>query len=577
VTRLRASRRAQRGVALLGLLAVAVMVFAYVLTSRLNAASMFVGIDRQHNAKVMSRAKQALVGWMAMNAAGTDDNPGRLPCPEAPGFFGDPAQEGIAAGSCVPPNNVGRLPWRTLGMDRPVDAGGEPLWYAVSPGWSLPGASTTPINSDAAGQLPFNGENVVALIFAPGVAQSVQVGGSCSARAQVRPAAGPPDVRDYLECGNETGAFVASAAGQTFNDQVQAVRTADVVPALEAAIQQRMQREIAPSLRTVYGAANWGTSPGNPIFPFATPFGDPGTSNFRGVDGQYQGLLPFTSSAAGCGADPRCTSTFVDWDTSPGPSVSISGGGGLILSSSCGFPNATTVRCTGVYTAVSPATLRMTVRADNVAMALRTLAPSNITVEYGLLAYGPPAPGSSASGDFNSDGSADLTLRASVPGLVNGLGIALSVLFRITADLGVLADHALLDPTTTGPGATGWFVRNEWYRHTYYAAAQRNTADGLSLGFGCTASINCLRFNNTRNIHALLVLTGRALQTQSRPSSSPQDFGEYQNSDLGTIYEQRPIRQSRFAIPSINAPFNDRVVLVDWVAPAPTFPLSSLP
>jgi uncharacterized membrane protein YeiB len=35
-----ANRRAQRGMALLGLLAVAVMVFAYVLTSRLNAAAL---------------------------------------------------------------------------------------------------------------------------------------------------------------------------------------------------------------------------------------------------------------------------------------------------------------------------------------------------------------------------------------------------------------------------------------------------------------------------------------------------------------------------------------------------------
>jgi hypothetical protein len=37
------------------------------------------------------------------------------------------------------------------------------------------------------------------------------------------------------------------------------------------------------------------------------------------------------------------------------------------------------------------------------------------------------------------------------------------------------------------------------------------------------------------------------------------------------------MRMSRILIPAINAPFNDRVVLVDWVAPAPTFPLASLP
>jgi hypothetical protein len=82
VARSRASRRAQRGAALIGLVAVAVMVFAYVLTSRLNAASQFVGVNREHNAQVLAQAKQALIGWMALNAAGTDANPGRLPCPE---------------------------------------------------------------------------------------------------------------------------------------------------------------------------------------------------------------------------------------------------------------------------------------------------------------------------------------------------------------------------------------------------------------------------------------------------------------------------------------------------------------
>ncbi len=115
-----ASRRAQRGMALLGLLAVAVMVFAYVLTSRLNAASRFVGIDREHNAKVLSRAKQALIGYMAQQAALAGENdPGHLPCPEAPGNFGT-ANEGIEASFCAAPA-VGRLPWRTLGLDKLVD------------------------------------------------------------------------------------------------------------------------------------------------------------------------------------------------------------------------------------------------------------------------------------------------------------------------------------------------------------------------------------------------------------------------------------------------------------------------
>jgi hypothetical protein len=575
-----AGRRAQRGVALLGLLAIAVMVFAYVLTSRLNAASRFVGVDRGHNAQVLSRAKRALIGYVAQQASlPGENNPGRLPCPEAGAYFGDPAQEGIAAPNCTLPA-VGRLPWRTLGLEKLVDAGTEPLWYVVSPGWALSNSTVPPlqtlINSDSSGQLTLDGaaNDAIALIIAPGPVMSVQAGGGCAAWSQIRPAAGPPDLRNYLECGNATGNFVTSAAGQTFNDQVLRVAAADLIPALEAAIADRMQREIAPALRTVYGAADWGTSAANPLYPFAARFDlpHPGTSGFRGEDGRYQGLLPFNSSSATCGADPRCSSNFVTWNTGVGPTVTASGG--VIVSSSCNFPNASTARCSGIFAGAGIVTLRMSARASNVAMALRTLAPNNMTVEYGLLAYGPPGPGTSASGAFNTntDGSANLTLNADVP----GLGIGVNVLFRLTADLGVIADHALLNPADP---VTGWFVRNEWYRLVYYAAAQESTADGLP-AHGCN-STDCLRFNGSSspyNIRALLVLAGRSLgNPAARPNGNLADYLEYQNVDLGTRYEQRPARASKVSITAINAPFNDRLILVDWIAPAPTFPVATLP
>jgi hypothetical protein len=276
----------------MALLAVAVMVFAYVLTSRLNAASRFVGIDRDSNAMVLARAKRALIGYMAQQAAlAGENNPGHLPCPEAPANFGT-TNEGIEASFCAVPT-VGRLPWRTLGLEKLVDAAGEPLWYAVSTGWHRPSSTATlTINSDTPGQLSLNGptNDVVAVIIAPGPAITVLGGGPCTGWAQSHPTAGPPDVRNYLECGNESGNFVTGAPGATFNDQVLRVAVADLMPALEAAVAHRMQREIAPALRSVYGSVTWGTT-GNPIFPFAARFDNPnpGSATYRGEDGRYQG------------------------------------------------------------------------------------------------------------------------------------------------------------------------------------------------------------------------------------------------------------------------------------------------
>lgn len=561
-----ASRHAQRGAALLAMLAVVVLTFSYMLVDQLASANRAVVTDQEQNARVLSRAKQALVGWMTINAAGTDANPGRLPCPEAPGYYGDPAQEGIAAGSCTPPNNVGRLPWRTLGLDRVTDGSGEPLWYAVSPGWSLPGAGTSAINSDTTGQLTVDGaaNDAVAVIVAPGTTLAVQAGGGCTAWSQNRPVTGTPDLRDYLECGNASGSFVSSVPGRTFNDQLLRVTAADVLPAVEAAIAHRMEREIAPALRTVYGAAQWGTSAANPLFPYPAPFGNPGSSNYQGVaatssGSRPQGLLPFTSSDPACGADPRCSTSFVSWNTGVGPNVSLSGLGAL-LTSSCSFPNASTVRCTGTYAGVGTLTLRMSARVNNLAMSMRTLAPANMTVEYGLVAYGSPGPGTSASGTFNSNGSANLVLNAEVPGLIDGLGLPLAVQFRLTADLGVIADHPLLDPTDP---TTGWFVRNEWFRQVYYAASVENTAYSLP-SLGCTTGSNCLRMSfptTTWNVRSLLVLAGRSINGSARPSATLANYLEFQNGDGGVIYEQRPV--SRVVNATLMSPFNDRVILVD--------------
>jgi hypothetical protein len=134
----------------------------------------------------------------------------------------------------------------------------------------------------------------------------------------------------------------------------------------------------------------------------------------------------------------------------------------------------------------------------------------------------------------------------------------------------------------------GWFVRNEWYRNIYYAVAQNNTPDSLPSVFGgCTLPLtNCLGFNDPdptkRNIRALLVLGGRGLPTRpARPNNSPLAYVEDENGNSDSLFEMRRPRTSNVAItipPStFIAPWNDRIILVDWIAPNPTFPLAYLP
>lgn len=610
MARRHASARAQRGAALLGLLAVAVMVFGYVLASRLNAASQFVAANRDANARALAQAKRALIGWMVTNAASNDGNPGRLPCPEAPGYYGDPAQEGIAAGNCSLPA-VGRLPWRSLGLEKLVDAAGEPLWYVVSPGWAIPsaGANLT-INADTVGQLALEGNEAVALVIAPGPVITVQAGSGCAAWTQTRPATGTPDLRNYLECENADSpadtSFVGSRPGQTFNDQVLRISSSDLMPALEAAIADRMQRQIAPAIKAAAYTNSAYTSGlpagGVPLYPYPVPFANPSTSIYRitGVEtwspyntipaypnnSNPQGLLPFNQINASCTEPPPCVSARLPVSGSARETL----GYGYISGVSCSATSSEYV-CQGGYYESSSEPWReirveLSTTFENVAMGFRALNAnpiSQITAEArddgtppwqtlsGTIVQIRMNDGLTTLPDGTTPprGSATIRFRATLPN-IDTMGWGSWAEFRFRINRAVFTDHALLDKSDA---TLGWFVRNEWYRNTYYAVAQANTAQALP-SLGCSAaSGNCIRLNDSSayNIRALLVLAGRRLPTQGvRPSGTVLDYVENQNGDNGTLYEQRIVRMNRTAVTTpYYAPWNDRVILVDWDPASP--------
>src|SRR5262245_4948871 len=102
------ARRRQRGAALLALAALMVLGTTWMVVSAFNAASRGAAYTA-HNARLLADAKAALIAWAAANALeAAEENPGRLPCPQAWGDLGSP-NEGRAAPSCAHP--LGWLPW----------------------------------------------------------------------------------------------------------------------------------------------------------------------------------------------------------------------------------------------------------------------------------------------------------------------------------------------------------------------------------------------------------------------------------------------------------------------------------
>ncbi|MGQ0545150.1 MAG: hypothetical protein ACT4P3_07440 [Betaproteobacteria bacterium] len=603
----------QDGIALIGLLALLTLGAGWWLVSALANPANRVASDREHNARILAQAKVALigtVGLMAGDAATPEANPGRLPCPEAPASannFGGGvyvvADDGIAAGNCNLPA-VGRLPWRTLGIDKLVDAAGEPLWYVVSPAWALSNATLPPlqttINSQGpAGQLTLDGAgDIVALIIAPGPPLNIQAGGGCVARVQARLRAPNVnwDARDFLDCTNSDGdaAFATGGPAGSFNDQVLAVTSGELLPVIESAVADRFVRQMGANMR--YCGAPWPACSGAgaaAYYPFAATFGDPAAASYQGVLNLTQGLPPLSFSAAGpctvagsycnppaaCNPalDNRCAPTLVTYRSNPVITQTAAGDASVSLNNySCsvaGTPN--TLTCTmnvrhSVFTPVANRWMEfdLDVTSNNIGMALRDLngAVQMTGVQTaGAGTVNSPFGYSLTSAAMNADASAAVRIHSRVPGSGGGLvadlacgllGWLLQLLYDCNAHTIPLPFIWVDEPMLYANNATmEWWYRNGWQQLTYYAVASGNAPSGSGT---CVAGTTCLSVagptvaNTQRSV---LVMPGRALAGQNRtPPLALNSWLEGGNADLDTAFAARdpvlaPVRA-----------FNDHVV-----------------
>jgi hypothetical protein len=584
--------RRERGAALLALLAVIMLGASWFLVSNLSAESGgMAAINRARNAAVLNRAKQALIGYVAAQAAKAgENNPGALPCPENPGDFDSiTGRQGLVGTGCGT-TTVGRFPWRTLGLDQLVDASGEPLWYVVSTGWGAASTSAnTLINSNSVGQLTVDGvsNDAVALIIAPGPAFNVPACATSTAKNQVRPKTGTPDWRNYLECENATyptpdATFVTTGPSGSFNDQVVRITAAEILPAIEAAIAHRIEREVAPQLRSAYAGGSWSATT---VLPFAAAFADPSTSTMKGASGTFQGLLPLNysetspKSGTACtpgGSAPRCNPTFVAWTNFPPPSLAWTGGATL-HSSTCSIAG-TSVTCTIVTSSLiaqpnNTVQFKMVAIANNVGMALRQLNP--LAAMVGVSAAPVPA----LSGVLNDDsgpvaaGSATITVEGSaivgsggllddlICGLSGGAGLVRDChSHELSFPITLLADHPILDSTDA---TYGWFMRNKWHEVAYYSVATGVAPSGAR---SCATNSNCLTVTNHRTNagvddagaqRGVIILSGRTLTGASRPNGILSDWLEGANAGGVSPFELRS--------PSLlkNRTFNDRIAVLD--------------
>jgi hypothetical protein len=101
-----------------------------------------------------------------------------------------------------------------------------------------------------------------------------------------------------------------------------------------------------------------------------------------------------------------------------------------------------------------------------------------------------------------------------------------------------------IGPDIDADAALSWFARNEWYRHIYYAVADSYAWTGSGT-CSSTLPVSCLRVaylpvtTDQTKQRALLILMGRRMRDQTRPSANLADYLESaENRNLDGVFEQ---------------------------------------
>lgn len=309
----------QRGAVLMVMLIILVLGLAATLVNALNSATL--RNERQaRTAAALAQAKDALIGYaITYGDTHSGEVHGYLPCPDTDGSNG----EGSSKSPCGSKNvsQLGRLPWKTLDIPALRDGDGECLWYAVS-GTYKNNPKTNLMNWDTNGQLQAyaadgaarldsDGNQVVAVVFAPGAAKNGQArsNGSSTCGSNYLPSAYlDNDAAHGIDNADiAAGKFVQGMSGGEVNDRMVFITRDE----LWAAMQKRsdftntlslLTRRVAECLAS-YGTRNF-LGAANRSLPWPAPLvlADYGVNNnYNDSFGSYSGRVPHlvnTSNAA---------------------------------------------------------------------------------------------------------------------------------------------------------------------------------------------------------------------------------------------------------------------------------------
>lgn len=294
--------RRETGIALLTLVVLIALGAALAIFAMANPQPLSLkreGITRD----ALAKAKDALIAYAATYG---DSHPGQvpgyLPCPDQAGGNDEGVADAVLCGS-KDVTIIGRLPWRTLGIEPLRDGSGECLWYAVSGTFKAianPNARTDLMNWDTLGQIEVYASDGVSLlagsqpenraaavIFAPGSALGQDRQDDNPGTPQIPVCSEDYTPARFLEAvgainnaaGNGTAGavsrFIAGGVSDGFNDRLLFITPSEIFRAVEK------RADFAPKLAglaqsaaqclTQYVAANMNYAAGDHRLPWTAP------------------------------------------------------------------------------------------------------------------------------------------------------------------------------------------------------------------------------------------------------------------------------------------------------------------
>lgn len=255
----RTSRCLQHGVALLILMLILVISSSIFLFSIISGNSEKFEHDKK-TSLALAEAKNALLSYavsvnLIHSGCGSScPRPGDLPCPDTNNDGVAEVSCGNAAGTTGQSSRIGRLPWKTLGLEDLRDGNGDRLWYAVSNRFKQ-NTRALPLNSDTAGTISImdssgnllqdatSGSGVVAVVISVGVpivrqdttVQSRTLANENNAVHYLDNALGE-DNANFIDGGTNgfiKGVIKAATGEAILNDQIISVSQSDMMNAIE--------------------------------------------------------------------------------------------------------------------------------------------------------------------------------------------------------------------------------------------------------------------------------------------------------------------------------------------------------